>query len=70
MISLNCRLKVNAEIAKKLYFHEKAWGIKSTRDKTLIRLLKSPTIMAGCLLEWKTKFLPPNPNKLFDRLKL
>ena len=39
------------EFAKRMLFDEKALGNKSTRDKTLIKLLKSPPIMAGSLKE-------------------
>ena len=35
------------EFAKQMYSDEKALGIKSTRDLSLIRLRKSPAIMAG-----------------------
>ena len=35
------------EFANEMYFDEKALGNKSTRDKSLIRLLKSPGIMVS-----------------------
>ena len=40
----------------------------STRDRTLIKLLNSPAIMASGIL--KTIFLSSDPNELCDRLKL
>ena len=40
---------------------------KSNRDKSLIKLLKSPAIMASGI---STTFLPKNLNHLCDRLKL
>ena len=45
------------EFAEEMYFDEKDLGNKSTWDKTLIRLLRSPAIMAGSL---KKKFLSQN----------
>ena len=42
-------------------------GRKSDRDKSLIRLLKSPAIMASGI---STIFLSSNPNELCDRLKV
>ena len=61
-----------------MYFGEKALGNKSTREKTLNRLLKSPPIIAGSLkkksfsepTEIKTKILSFSPNEICDRLKL
>ena len=48
-------------------FDEKASGNKSTRDKSLIRLLKSPAIMASGV---STIFLPEKPVELGDKSKL
>ena len=45
--------KLMFEFAKGMYFDEKALSNKSTRDKSLIRLLKSPAIMAGFLKKSK-----------------
>ena len=42
-------------------------GQKCTRDRTLIKLHKTPVIMA---LGISTIILPSNPNQLCDRLKL
>ena len=48
-------------------FDMRAQGNKSTRDCTLIKLLKSPAIMASGVT---TIFLSSDPNELCDRLKL
>ena len=53
-----------------MYLNGRALGIKSIRNKSLIRLLKSPAIMAGSLKEPKTRLLSSNPNELCDRIKL
>ena len=56
--------------AKKMNFDLKASGNKSTRDRTLIKLLKSPGLMVSASGLSKTIFLPSDPNELCDRLKL
>ena len=43
-------------------------GRKGDRDKSMIRLLKSPRIMASGVS--RTIFLPSDGDELFDRLKL
>ena len=48
-------------------FDAKALGNKSTRDRTLIKLLNSPAIMA---LGITTIFLSENADELCNRLKL
>ena len=53
---------------KEMHFDTKALGNKSTRDRTLIKLLISPAIMASGVS--KTIFLSSDPNELCDRLKL
>ena len=58
-----------------MYFDVKGPGIKSTRDRTLIRLLKSPSIMvspSGVSKKSfsKIRFLSSDPNELSDILKL
>ena len=57
------------EIAKEMSFGSSLalLGNRSTRDKSLIRLLQSSTIMASGI---STTILPQNPNELCDRLKL
>ena len=56
------------DFAKEMHFDERYIGNKSTRDRTLIKLLKSPTIMASGVS--KTIFLSSDPNELCNRLKL
>ena len=51
-----------------MHFDERRVGNKSIRDKTLIKLLNSPAIMA-CVVS-KTIFLSSDPKELCDRLKL
>ena len=51
-----------------MHFDERRVGNKSTRDRTLIKLLKSPGIMASGIS--KTIFLSSHPDELCDRLKL
>ena len=62
-----------------MHFDIKATGNKSTRDRSLIRLLKSPGILvtaSGVSSSHKkksfsnTRFLSSDPNELCDRLKL
>ena len=60
--------KLLYDFAKEMHFDTKALGNKSTRDRTLIKLIKSPAIMASG--SSKTMFLSSNPNELCDRLKL
>ena len=60
--------KLMYDFAKEMHFDRKALGNKSTRDRTLIKLLKSPAIMASGVS--KTIFLSSDPNELCDRLKL
>ena len=56
------------DFAKEMNFDLKAVGKKSTRDRTLIKLLNSPAIMASGVS--KTIFLSSDPNELCDRIKL
>ena len=60
--------KLMYDFAKEMNFDLKAQGNKSTRDRTLIKLLKSPTIMASGVP--KTIFLSSDPDELCKRLKL
>ena len=60
--------KIMYDFAKEMNFDTKALGNKSTRDRTLINLLKSPAIIASGVP--KTIFLSSDPNELCDRLKL
>ena len=59
--------KLMYDFAKEMNFDLKAVGKKSTRDRTLIKLLKSPAIMASGVT---TIFLSENPDEVSDRLKL
>ena len=60
--------KLMYDFAKEMHFDTKAQGRKPTRDKTLIKLLNSPAIMASGVS--KTIFLSSDPNELCDGLKL
>ena len=60
--------KVIYDFAKEMHFDERPVGNKSTRDKTLIKLLNSPAIMASGVS--KTKLLSSNRIELCDRLRL
>ena len=59
--------KLMYDFAKEMNFDQKAVGKKSTRYKSLIKLLKSPRIMASGVT---TIFLSENVDELCDRLKL
>ena len=56
--------------AKEMHFDKKAIGKKSTRDKTLTNLLKSPGLMVSASGVSKTIVLSSDPDELCDRLKL
>ena len=56
------------DFAKEMHFDLKVVGKNSTRDKTLIKLLESPAILASGVS--KTIFLPSDPDELCNRLKL
>ena len=62
--------KLMHDFAKEMHFDTKAQGNKSTRDRTLIKLLKSPGLMVSASGVSKTKFLSSDPDELFNRLKL
>ena len=55
------------DFAKEMPFDIKTPGIKSTRDRTRIKILKSPAIMASGI---STIFLSSDLNELCDRIKL
>ena len=59
--------KLVYDFAKAMNFDTKALGNKSTRDRTLIKLLNSPAIMASGIT---TIFLSENADELCDRLRL
>ena len=60
--------KLMYDFAKEMHFDTKAHGNKSTRDRSLIKLLKSPAIMASGVS--KTIFSSSDPDELCNRLKL
>ena len=62
--------KIMYDFAKEMNFDTKALGNKSTRDRTLIKLLKSPDLMVSASGVSKTMFLSSDPNELCDRIKL
>ena len=60
--------KLMYDFAKEMDFYVRCQGKKSTRDRALINLLKSPAIMASGIPN--TKFLSSDSNEFCDRLKL
>ena len=58
------------DFAKEMNFDLKAVGKKSTRDRTLIKLLKSPSLIVSASGVSKTMFLSSDPDELCNRLKL
>ena len=60
--------KLIYEFVKEMNFNIRQKGNKSERDKSIIRLLKSPRIMASGVS--KTIFLSSDADELCDRLKL
>ena len=60
--------KLIYEFAKEMNFNIRQKGKKSDRDKFIVKLLRSPAIMASGVS--KTIFLSSDPNELCDRLKL
>ena len=53
-----------------MHFDLKAVGKKSTRDKTLTKLLKSPGLIVSASGVSKTIFLSSDTDELCDRLKI
>ena len=62
--------KLMYDFAKEMHFDTKALGNKSTRDRSLIKLLKSPGLIVSASVVSKTIFLSSDPNELCDRLIL
>ena len=58
------------DFAKEMNFDQKAVCNKSTRDKTLIKLLKSPGLIVSASGVSKTIILSSDPDELCDRLRL
>ena len=61
--------KMMYDFAKEI-FDVKKIGNKSTRDRTLIKLLKSPGLIVSASGVSKTIFLSSDPNELCERLKI
>ena len=62
--------KTMYDFAKEMNFDTKASGNKSTRDRILIKLLKSPSFLVSASSDSETMFLSSDPDELSDRLKL
>ena len=62
--------KLMYDYAKEMHFDMNAHGKKSTRDRTLIKLLKSPGLMVSASGVSRTIFLSADPDELCERLKL
>ena len=62
--------KLMSDFAKEMNFGLKAVCNESTRDKTLIKLLKSPGLMVSASGVSKTIFLSSDANDLCERLNL
>ena len=62
--------KLMYDFAKEMHFDPKASGNKSTRDRKIIKLLKSPGLIVSAPGVSKTIFLSSDPDELCDRLKL
>ena len=62
--------KLMYDFAKEMHFDQKAAGNKSTRDRKLIKLLKSPGLIVSASGVSKTIFLSSDPDELCERLKL
>ena len=61
--------KLMYDFAKEMNFDLKAQGNKSARDRTLIKLLKSPGLMVSASGVSITLFLSSNPDELCNRIK-
>ena len=62
--------KLMYDFAKEMHFDTKAQGNKSTRDRTLVKILKSPGLMISASGVSKTIILSSDPDELCERLKL
>ena len=62
--------KLMYDFAKEMNFDLKAVGKKSTRDRSLIKLLESPGLVVSASGVSKTLFLSSDLDELCDRLKL
>ena len=55
------------EFGKEMKIEIRQKGRKSNRDKTVIKMPKSPAVMASGI---STKILRSDPNELYDKMKL
>ena len=62
--------KLLFDFAKEMYFDVKALGNKSTGDKSLEKLFKSPGLKISASGSSNTIILSSNPNELCNRLRL
>ena len=62
--------KIMYDFAKEMNFDMRAPGNKSTRDRPLIKLLKSPGLIVSASAISKTIFLSSDPDERCNRLKL
>ena len=62
--------KLKYDFAEEMNFNTKAIGNKSTRDRTLIKLVKSLGLMVSASGVLKTIFLSSDPDEFCKRLKL
>ena len=62
--------KLMYDFAKEMHFDERRVGNKSTRDRTLIKLLESPGLIVSASGVSKKIFLSSDPDELCDSLKL
>ena len=62
--------KLMYDFAKEMKFDQKAAGNNSIRDRTLIKLLKSPGLIVSASGVSKTIFLSSDPDELCEGLKL
>ena len=68
-----CNKKLLYEVSKEMHFDMKATGNQSIRDRTLLKMLKSPGILvsaSGVSLSHKTIFLSSDFNELCERIKI
>ena len=62
--------KLMYDFAKEMNFDLKAVGKKTTRDRTLMKLLESPGLLVSASGVSRTIFLSSDPDELCDRLKI
>ena len=62
--------KLLFEFAREMHFEVKTQGNKSTRDRSLMKLLRSPGLMVSALVVSQTNFSSSDPDELCSRGKL